>query len=298
MLIQNFLGVLGASNDWHFDRQSFFRLVKFRTSSCLVDFVHQVNIEVVNISVLEHQSILVYVELCLFQTLEELDVNRHSEGLGQLVNLLEVRALDCVSVALPRVLYVDWVRVDHFEFGLDYALRPFVVRFLIEFLGCLLFFESFFLLSLESLFLSLLFTVFGLSFVDLLLKLGFLFAEVHVSEQLVLLSRGRLDHHLVGSLALALNVLEDLVVGAHLFPVFRNHFVNAVNGGVRAKLFEFGVKLTKLSDVSVEHAIVGHAQRTLSVLIWLALRDTVGQGPSLTLGSVWARFSLLPGLLK
>lgn len=90
VLIQDLLRVLSAANDWHFDRQSFFCLVKFRTASCLVNFVHQVDIEVIYISVLEHQSILVYVELGLFQTLEELDVNRHSERLGQLVNLFEV----------------------------------------------------------------------------------------------------------------------------------------------------------------------------------------------------------------
>lgn len=214
------------------------------------------------------------------------------------MNLLEVRALNCVCVALPGVLDVDRVRVDDFEFGLDYALRSFVVRFLVEFLLGLLLLQGFFLFGLESLFLSFLLTVFGLSFVDLLLKLRFLLAEVHISEQFVLLSGGRLDHHLVRSLALALNVLEDLVIGGHLFPVFRNDFVNAINGGVRAKLFEFGVKLTKLCDVSVKNAIVGHAQRTFSVLVWFAFRDTVGQGPSLALGSVRARFNSLPGLLQ
>jgi hypothetical protein len=132
VLIEHFLGLVGRSNHWHSNRQSFLGFVKLGATSILVDLIHQVDIQVVDIGVLKHQSRVVNVDSCRFETLNPLDVDSDSQLRRQLVKLIEALTLHRILVALPVIAQLDWVRVNNLELGLDDAFGLLIIGLLVN----------------------------------------------------------------------------------------------------------------------------------------------------------------------
>lgn len=131
-MIEHFLGLVGRSYHRHSNRQSFLCFVKLGATSILVDFIHQVDIQVVDVGVLEHQGRVVNVNSCRFETLNPLDVDSHSQLRRQLVKLVEALTLNRILVALPMIAQLDWVRVNNLKLGLDDAFGLLIIGLLVN----------------------------------------------------------------------------------------------------------------------------------------------------------------------
>lgn len=132
MLIEHFLGLVGRSNHRHSNRQSFLGFVKLGATRILVDLIHQVDIQVVDVGVLEHQGRVVNVNSRRFETLNPLDVDSDSKLCRKLVKLVEALTLHCILVALPVIAQLDWVRVNNLELGLDDAFGLLIIGLLVN----------------------------------------------------------------------------------------------------------------------------------------------------------------------
>ena len=78
MLLKYFLGIISTSNNGHSDCQSLPSFVKLGRSSGLVNFVHQVYIEVVNLGIGEYKSGFVYVKCSQFHAFNVLYEDSYS----------------------------------------------------------------------------------------------------------------------------------------------------------------------------------------------------------------------------
>lgn len=91
---------------------------------------------------------------------------------------------------------------------------------------------------------------------DLLLQLGSVLVDVHIGDQLVVLRD--LDLQQTRTAALALEVLQDFVIGRTLFLVLAQNTVDAVDGGVSDELFKVLIACEeKVPDVRVEDYVEG-----------------------------------------
>ena len=217
-----------------------------------------------------------------------LGVNGDSEGLRKpFLAFLELLLLKSALVTLPRIHEVVVETVHNLVFRLDDSRRALLIRRLFTVLllgikGGLGSLGLFFLLLLLG---HLLLVRLHLTH-DVFLQLRLLLVHIHVVQQLV--AHLFLDSHQLGlaTMALAVDVLENFVVGAELLLVLCEDAVDAIQGRVSDKLLELW-HVAEIGHVSVEHHIVSHANIALKVLIMLAFADTVRQTPRCTFLAVW-----------
>ena len=181
-------------------------------------------------------------------------------------------------MTLPSVHDIVRVGVDDFVLGLDDPCRALLVTRLLGFI--IVISDSFSSRSiLLGLFLgSKLVLMLLLLLVDVFLELGFALIHVHIVDQLVTGLHAHSHQLRLASVTLALNVLEDLVVGGDLLLVLSQDSVAAIDGRVCDELLELG-HVDKVRHVAMEHHIVSHAYIVLLVSVVLAFTDAVGQAP-------------------
>lgn len=114
--------------------------------------------------------------------------------------------------------------------------------------------------------------------VDVFLEFCLLLIHIHIVKKLIVSLFS--DCHELGlsTMALAKDVLQDLVVSAELFFVLSHDSVHAIDCSVSDELLELCHR-DELSNVSVEHHIVSHADITLVILVMLTLTHTIWQAP-------------------
>ena len=79
-------------------------------------------------------------------------------------------------------------------------------------------------------------------------------------------------------MALAIDMLHDLVVGTKFLLVCSHHAVYSINRCVCYELLEVW-HLSKVCHIRVENHVVSHANVSVDVLVVLALADSVGEAP-------------------
>lgn len=87
ILIQLFLANISAADDRHADRQCFLTFVELSVSLSFINFVFQVDVQIVNIRVLEKQSVVVDVECSLLHAVYEFHINCYCDLCWQFVRL-------------------------------------------------------------------------------------------------------------------------------------------------------------------------------------------------------------------
>ena len=124
------------------------------------------------------------------------------------------------------------------------------------------------------------FEVIILLLLNISLKLGLDLADVHVLEQRVHLLL-ELDGHECRLATLALEVLQDLVIGRDLLLVFGENAANAIDCRVSHELLEVRVNQILLNTI-IENDVKRGAHILVIVLIVAHLRDAVRQIPGVT----------------
>ena len=125
---------------------------------------------------------------------------------------------------------------------------------------------------------------------DLLLKLALSLRNIKISEKWVILVF--LDCHQSRLTALALDVLENLVVRANLFLVFSENAANTIDGSISDELLKLWPQEIRL-DFIVEHNVKSRTNFFVHILIMAKLRDTIGKRPVVTFTAI-RRFNQLP----
>lgn len=76
-------------------------------------------------------------------------------------------------------------------------------------------------------------------------------------------------------MALALDVLHDLVIGGEFLSVLSEDTVNTIDGGISDEFLELW-HVDEVGHISVEHHVVSHAEISVVILVVLAFADSIG----------------------
>ena len=173
--------------------------------------------------------------------------------------------------------------------GLDYTVGSLLIR---AFLAVVLFLLLLGLLSgslgirLRLGLLCRLFLVGAHLAIYFFLQLGLLLVHVHVVYQLVVSLRSHSHELWFAAVALAVNVLHDLVIRAQFLLIRRHHSIHSIDRCVRHKFLEIGHD-DKVGNVRVEYNIVSHANLAIDILVMLAFADSIGQPPRSSFFAIW-----------
>ena len=127
---------------------------------------------------------------------------------------------------------------------------------------------------------------------DVFLKLSLHLIVVHIVEKLVV---GLLLHsHELGfpTMALAIDMLHDLIIGGELLSVLGHDAIYSIDSSISSELLELW-DVEKVRNIRMEDHIVGHANASLVILIMLAFAHPVGQTPASASFAIWTRHFLL-----
>ena len=98
-------------------------------------------------------------------------------------------------------------------------------------------------------------------------------------------------------MALALDMLHNLVIGGELLFVLGQAAIHTINGGISDEFLELW-HVDEVGHITVEHHIVSHAKAALIIFIVLALAHTVGQAPASAALTIWLSHFLLLGFVN
>ena len=87
-------------------------------------------------------------------------------------------------------------------------------------------------------------------------------------------------------MALALDVLHDLVIGGEFLSVLSEDTVNTIDGGISDEFLELW-HVDEVGYISVEHHVVSHAEISVVILVVLAFADSIGQTPGGAALAIW-----------
>ena len=139
--------------------------------------------------------------------------------------------------------------------------------------------------------------MFLLGLIDLLLKLRLTLAHVHVVDELVFSLNSNCHELGLSAMALALDMLHNLVIGGELLFVLGQAAIHTINGGISDEFLELW-HVDEVGHITVEHHIVSHAKAALIIFIVLALAHTVGQAPASAALTIWLSHFLLLGFVN